>query len=76
MREWFLDTKSGKSNPTPQLWGSSMARFDNENDLVALRVPADQDRLSGLILNYFGGFFKVSIPQLASTRENMTLLRP
>jgi hypothetical protein len=53
-----------------------MARFDNENDLVALRVPADQDRLSGLILNYFGGFFKVSIPQLASTREKMTLLRP
>jgi hypothetical protein len=48
-------------NPTPQLWGSSMARFDNENDLVALRVPADQDRLSELILNYFGGFFKVCV---------------
>jgi hypothetical protein len=43
MRDWFLDTKSVK--PTPQLWGSSMARFDDENDLVALRVPADQDRL-------------------------------
>jgi hypothetical protein len=53
-----------------------MARFDNENDLVALRVPADQDRLSELILNYFGGFFKVCIPQLASTREMMKILRP
>ncbi len=58
MREWFLDTKSRKLNPTPQLWGSSMTKFDNENDLVALRVPADQDRLSELILNYFGEFFQ------------------
>jgi hypothetical protein len=61
MRDWFLDTKSGKLDPTPQLWGSSRARFDNENDLVALRVPADQDRLSEFIMNYFGGFFKVAI---------------
>jgi len=61
MRDWFLDTNSGKLDPAPQLWGSSRARFDNENDLVALRVPADQDRLSEFILNYFGGFFKVAI---------------
>ncbi|OAF63480.1 hypothetical protein VC83_00645 [Pseudogymnoascus destructans] len=39
---------------------TSGERFDDPYDpydLVALRVPADQDRLSEFILNYFGGFF-------------------
>ncbi|ELR02256.1 hypothetical protein GMDG_05326 [Pseudogymnoascus destructans 20631-21] len=40
--------------------GEDEKRFDDPYDpydLVALRVPADQDRLSEFILNYFGGFF-------------------
>ncbi|OBT99590.1 hypothetical protein VE01_02892 [Pseudogymnoascus verrucosus] len=57
MREWFLDTHNGKQYGAPQLWGASEKRFDDPYDLVALRVPADQDRLSEFILNYFGGFF-------------------
>ena len=59
LRDWFPDKNNGKVSPRPQLWGSSQTMFDNENDLVALRVPADQDRPSEFILNHFGGFFKV-----------------
>lgn len=59
LRDLFLDKNNAKTCPRPQLWGSSQTMFDSENDLVALRVPADQDRLSEFILNHFGGFFKV-----------------
>jgi len=60
MRNWFLDTTSNKVKPRPQLWGSSMKKYDDIHDLVALRVPADQDRLSEFILNYFSYFFKTT----------------
>lgn len=59
MRSWFLDKNSGKLEPRPQLWGSSETKYDDIHDLVALRVPADQDRLSEFILNNFGVFFQV-----------------
>lgn len=59
MREWFLDTYDGKEYGPPQLWGASVKRFDDPYDLVALRVPADQDRLSEFILNYCSCFFPV-----------------
>ncbi len=57
MRNWFLGKNSGKLDPRPQLWGSSETFFDDPHDLVALRVPANQDRLSEFILNNFGVFF-------------------
>lgn len=59
MRDWFLGLNSGKAAPVPQLFDSSKKRFDDVNDLVALRVSAGQDRLSEFILNHFGPFFKV-----------------
>jgi len=59
MRTWFLGGDSWKTNPRPQLWGSSEKKFDDPHDLVALRVPADhQDRLSEFIVNNFGAFFQ------------------
>ncbi|OBT43770.1 hypothetical protein VE00_06271 [Pseudogymnoascus sp. WSF 3629] len=60
MREWFLDTYDGKQYGQPQLWGASGKRFDDPYDLVALRVPADQDRLSDFILKLL---------QLATSRD-------
>ena len=59
MRNWFLGGENWKVDPKPQLWGSNVKKFDDLHDLVALRVPADQDRLSDFILNHFGRFFKV-----------------
>lgn len=56
MRDWFLDKNS--VNPNEQLWGNSLIKYDNIHDLVALRVPVDQDRLSEFILNNFGIFFQ------------------
>jgi hypothetical protein len=55
MRNWFFE------DGTPQLWGRSQQIFDDINvpDLVALRVPADQDRLSEFVQNNFGVFFQV-----------------
>jgi hypothetical protein len=61
MKAWFLGQNSGKINPTPQLFDSSRKRFEDSNDLLVLRVPEDQDRLSEFILSRFGAFFKVRI---------------
>jgi hypothetical protein len=58
MRNWFLDKNSGNAELRPQLWGSSKTKYDEIHDLVALRVPADQDRISEFILNKFGVFFQ------------------
>jgi len=52
MRNWFIDSTPGRED-RPQLWGNSVKKYDDIHDLVALRVPADQDRLSEFILNYF-----------------------
>lgn len=57
MKEWFLDTSSYSSKPAPRLWGKSAKKYDDVHDLVALRVPADQDRLSEFIINYLSVFF-------------------
>ena len=45
---WFLDPTGKKTpdNRRPQLWGASEKVYADPHDLVALRVPADQDRLS------------------------------
>jgi hypothetical protein len=60
MRNWFLDNDEGKLRP--QLWGASVRKYDDPHDLLALRVPADQDRLSEFILNNSGVFFLTSTP--------------
>jgi len=60
MKGWFLGQNTGKTPFIPQLFDSSKKRFEDPNDLVALRVPADQDRLSEFIMNHFGAFFTAS----------------
>ena len=67
MRNWFLDKNSDKLESRPQLWGNSVTKYDDVHDLVALRVPADQDRLSEFILNNFGVFFQVCLLTLPNT---------
>ncbi|KAE9377658.1 hypothetical protein N431DRAFT_461252 [Stipitochalara longipes BDJ] len=67
MKAWFLGQTSGETNSIPQLFDSSKKRFEDPNDLVALRVPADQDRLSEFILNHFGAFFKADASDGHST---------
>jgi hypothetical protein len=62
MRNWFLDKNSGNAELRPQLWGSSKTKYDEIHDLVALRVPTDQDRISEFILNNFSVFFQVFLP--------------
>ena len=62
MQNWFRDP-TGKKNPNdciPQLWGASEHTYSNPHDLVALRVPAAQDRLSDFIQKNFGVLFKTS----------------
>ncbi|KAI0021091.1 hypothetical protein F4780DRAFT_298916 [Xylariomycetidae sp. FL0641] len=64
MKRWF----HGEDTPhkTPQLWGESSKRFDDAHDLVALRVPEDQDQLSRSIMKYFGFLFKAQQQQQGS----------
>lgn len=62
MQNWFNDP-TGKKDPNdciPQLWGASEHTYSDPHDLVALRVPTDQDRLSDFIQKNFGVFFKAS----------------
>ncbi|KAF8858324.1 hypothetical protein BDZ45DRAFT_726129 [Acephala macrosclerotiorum] len=64
LRNWFFDNTAGKEDGDPRLWDASEGIFskEKEHDLVALRVPADQDRLSTFINNNFGVFFQTSAP--------------
>jgi hypothetical protein len=64
MRNWLFNNTNGKSeeDEIPQLWGASETIFNDPHDLVALRVPANQDRLSEFIQNNFGVFFQTSAP--------------
>lgn len=54
-KQWF--------EPEPRktkLRGNSSHILDDESDLVALRVPADQDRLTRIVQTYFPWHFVVS----------------
>ncbi|KAE8448613.1 hypothetical protein EG329_009038 [Mollisiaceae sp. DMI_Dod_QoI] len=64
LRNWFFQNTSGTKNAdgAPQLWGASSTLFSDPHDLVALRVPADQDRFSSFIHHNFGVFFQNSAP--------------
>ncbi|CZS91373.1 uncharacterized protein RCO7_07116 [Rhynchosporium graminicola] len=48
---------SRKQMSSSRLFGGIATLFSNPSALIALRVPADQDRPSGFILTYFGSFF-------------------
>ena len=76
MKDWFLDASPYSSRPAPRLWGNSVKKYDDEHDLVALRVPADQDRLSEFIINYLSVFFHVYSPNfpLCSQQAGLPLL--
>jgi hypothetical protein len=69
MRNWFFDNTTGTKGggEVPQLWGASEQTYDDIHDLVALRVPADQDRLSKFIQNNFGLFFQTTTPDNRTT---------
>ncbi|TVY18730.1 hypothetical protein LARI1_G002861 [Lachnellula arida] len=68
LRAWFFDnTNTSASRQIPRLWGASERMYDNVHDLVALRVPADQDRLSSFIQNNFSLLFQTSSPDGATT---------
>ncbi|KFY32813.1 hypothetical protein V495_08702, partial [Pseudogymnoascus sp. VKM F-4514 (FW-929)] len=70
MTDWFF-RHNGVPTTRPQLWGASGKRFHDPYDLVALRVPADQDRLSEFILKCFGGLFSsVQAPDAPDTHAN------
>jgi hypothetical protein len=64
IRNWFFNNTPGEpvGDKPPRPWGASATIFDNPHDLVALRVPADQDRLSEFIQNNFGLSFQTSAP--------------
>jgi hypothetical protein len=59
MRNWVFSNTSGKKggSKNPQLWGASENGHEDTHDLVVLRVPVDQHRLSSLIQTNFGLFF-------------------
>lgn len=63
-RNWFFDNTTGirGGDKIPQLWGPSEQTYNDTHDLVALRMPADQDRLSEFIQNHFGVLFQTTTP--------------
>lgn len=60
MDNWFFESTRTKepNGRRPQLWGGSERIYADPHDLVALRVPANQDRLSEFIQSNFGVLFK------------------
>jgi len=55
-KEWFGSPDVGNT----RLRGQSSHILDDENDLIALRIPAEQDRLTKLVQRYFPLPFVVS----------------
>ncbi|CZR63052.1 uncharacterized protein PAC_12949 [Phialocephala subalpina] len=65
LRNWFFNNTSSTKpidQQIPRLWGASERTYDSIHDLVALRVPSDQDRLSNFIQNNFSLLFATSSP--------------
>lgn len=64
MRNWFFSNTDGTSDGDgpPHLWGASETIFSNHRDLIALRVPAEQDRLSYFIHSNLGILFATGRP--------------
>jgi hypothetical protein len=64
MRNWFFSNTAGTpgGDRPPHLWGASETIFSKPQDLVALRVTAEQDRLSSFIHSNLGIFFATSQP--------------
>ncbi|KAE9362993.1 hypothetical protein N431DRAFT_423351 [Stipitochalara longipes BDJ] len=64
MRNWFFSNTAGTpdGDRPPRLWGASETIFSNPQDLIALRVVADQDRLSSFVHSNLGVFFATSQP--------------
>ncbi|KAK8855275.1 hypothetical protein PGQ11_011187 [Apiospora arundinis] len=60
MKNMFRGEQNGQGQmySGPQLWGRSEQRFDDVDDLVALKVLANQDRLSQFVLNHCGWLFR------------------
>ncbi|KUJ16321.1 uncharacterized protein LY89DRAFT_734427 [Mollisia scopiformis] len=69
LRNWFFNNSAGTKDGdrAAQLWGASSNIFSDPHDLVALRVPADQDRFSSFIHHNFGVFFQTASPDGRTT---------
>jgi hypothetical protein len=57
--------------PFPTLGGHSATLYDNEEDLLVLSSPEEEDRLTSFLRYYFGILFTVSQP--TSEEENILL---
>ena len=60
-RHVFNNVSAGKSS-FPTLGGSSCGILDDRNDLMALRMPQEDDRLTRLLRHYCPVFFTVRPP--------------
>lgn len=64
MRNWFFSNTSGipGQDKSGHLWGASETIFSDARDVIALRVAADQDRLSTFIHSNLALFFATGRP--------------
>ncbi|KAJ9655398.1 hypothetical protein H2201_008812 [Coniosporium apollinis] len=56
----FFKPKSEKSDGFTLLGSHSAGLYDDENDLIALKTPQQQDRLTSIVQTHFPVFFKTS----------------
>ncbi|KAJ9667112.1 hypothetical protein H2201_002631 [Coniosporium apollinis] len=54
----FFNPKSEKPDGFTLLGGCSSGLYEDEDDLVALRIPLQQDRLTSIVQTHFPVFFK------------------
>ena len=56
----FFNGKPGSDKSFPTLGGSGAALYDNREDLLALRMPESDDRLTNFARDHLGCLFPVS----------------
>ncbi|KAF7512686.1 hypothetical protein GJ744_000253 [Endocarpon pusillum] len=58
LRNWFLELDQEETDRVPKLGGNSAYMLNDASDLVSLRAPVEQDRLTKLLQNYLGILFQ------------------
>ena len=62
----FFNGRPGDIMSFPTLGGNSISLYDDADDLVAVKILVEQDRLSILIQNHLAFLFKVGHPSFFS----------
>jgi hypothetical protein len=73
-RNYFMNRDCSPTD-FPSLVGASETLYDDREDLVALKRPTEEDRLSALFRKHMGFLFQVSVRYIPTYLPNECLIQ-